>query len=93
MFLLRKNNKKLAELLVRFSINQKKKSAKVSFKAAFHLLKIFRGQERNGKEKFLIMRIRNVMSSLHEKCPYSEFSGPFFLAFGVENLRIRTLFT
>ena len=30
--------------------------------------------------------------SLCNKCPYSEFSGPFFPAFEPENLQIRTLF-
>ena len=31
--------------------------------------------------------------TLREKCPYSDFSGPHFPAFGPEKLRIRTVFT
>ena len=45
-------------------------SLTVSLKAHFHLQKIFRGQERNGTEKLMGMRVGHVNRKIFRSVPF-----------------------
>ena len=93
LFLLRKNNKKLAELLVRFSINQKKNQQKFPLRLLFTYWKFTADRSGTERKSFWICAFEMFCHHCMKNVRIRNFSGPFFLAFGVENLRIRTLFT